>query len=113
MFKQSSVIFQIKKMSQENPDLEVVESFDKYMYRFDDPSINELGYVKISENYIEIFFPEISDSESNKGWKNNHNATLYVNNNKVFDYNWLPMSSINDLAKCKDMLYKCYQEFFP
>lgn len=85
-------------------------SSEKYAYRFDNPNI-ELGYVTISENNVILTFPEKVEDEIYIHNTINQNVMLHLDNQILFDYNWLPICTINDHLKCKDMLYKCYQEF--
>jgi len=86
---------------------------DKYIYHFDFPELLESGFVEISSQKINVHFPDkkISSKYQNT-YTNNQNVLLYINNELKFSYDWLPIYTQYDLLRIKDMLTKCYYEFF-
>jgi len=85
---------------------------NKFIYHFDYPGILETGYIEIKPDKIILQFPEISKdfsishSDSVKQY-----VCLYFNNQLRFSYQWLPIYTLSDLYKVKNMLHKCLTEF--
>jgi hypothetical protein len=82
---------------------------NKYVYTFDCPDVNEPGYVEIKDTSIVLYFP--AKSSSTKTELFNQNIGLYINNQLKFTNQWLPIYSLNDFYKVKDMMTKLYYEF--
>jgi hypothetical protein len=99
----------------ETPPSEVMSEpqksvIEKYYYQFDNSDLNEFGYVQIDKKKIVVFYPAKLDNEYYLNEKTGHNVYFYVDKKLIFDYSWLPICTNADLIKCKDMLYKCYNE---
>ena len=87
------------------------EASAKYFYHFDSPTLMESGYVKISERIITLFIPNKKNSPNDNIIMQTQNVSLFINNQQAFSYQWLPITSLNDLYKIKDMLNRCYNVF--
>lgn len=83
---------------------------EKFIYHFDYPELKESGHITIQPKLITIFFPEINHTQSFSNYYG-HNVTLYINKHLKFTYQWLPIYTLQDFYKIKEILYKCYNEF--
>jgi len=84
---------------------------DKYLYHFDFPELTESGYIEIFPQKIIVHFPDKNVSSKIQN-TSNQNSLLYINKKLKFSYDWLPIYTQADLFRIKDMLTKCYYEFY-
>jgi len=87
-----------------------VNFLEKYTYYFDYPAIEHSGYIEISTNNIIVWFPEKTSTETYIQ-SFSQNVLLFVDKHLKFSYSWLPIYTVNDFLKCKELLSKCYLEF--
>lgn len=80
----------------------------KYLYYFDYPGIKETGYVEINSNQITIFFPEKEFPDLFTDC--NQNIMVFINEELKLAYNLLPIFTMNDYLKIKNMFTICYIE---
>lgn len=86
---------------------------EKYNYNFDFPS-NQLqtGYVEISNSKIIIMFPELRESPLHfQKFAHTQSVQLIINRQVMFSYDWLPIYSVKDFWRVKDMLNKAFFEY--
>jgi hypothetical protein len=88
-------------------------SSEKFIYHFDYPNLIESGYVNILENKIIILFPEkkFDNVQQKECYLSYQDVLLFINKQLKFSYSWLPIYTINDFYRIKDMLCKCLIEF--
>lgn len=90
---------------------------EKYLYHFDDPLLQDSGYVLVinrnkSDCRIVIHFPtKNSTTDYVSENKLNKNIQLWINSQLQFSYNFLPILTWNDFSRCQDILYKGYLEW--
>ena len=101
-----------------SPTLEIPETndseerwFEKYIYSFDYPEVNESGYVELQPNSIVIHIPEKSLANLTNAHECSKTFRLYVNKHHVFDSTWLPIYTMYDCYKLQEMFYKCFNEY--
>jgi len=88
---------------------ENLESFEKFMYHFDDPLLKETGYVQVFKKKIIVLFPERVRTTNYS--LEIPNIQFFINKQLVLHYNWLPVFTSTDLVKCKDMFARLYFEY--
>jgi hypothetical protein len=101
---------QISYQEQEKNDKEEIRT-EKYIYHFDYPLLNESGYIDIYPNKIVILFPAKSNKSTSNGINISQNVSVYLNQQLRFSYHWLPIYTLYDLYKIKDMLIKTSYEY--
>lgn len=84
-------------------------SSEKFAYYFDYPNLGESGYVEILSNKIVLLFPEKKDVAP-EAYKYNQSISLHLNKHIKFSYQWLPIYTISDFFKVKEMISKVYYE---
>ncbi len=98
------IIFRKSKMDD-------IEAFEKLFYAFDFPSLTENGWIDISDNSIVLTFPEKPTVYVKDAYDIIQNSQLFVNNQLVFAIDWLPIYTLLDFLRVKDMLEKCLQSY--
>ena len=88
-----------------------IEAFEKLFYAFDFPSLTENGWIDISDNSIVLTFPEKPTVYVKDAYDIIQNSQLFVNNQLVFAIDWLPIYTLLDFLRVKDMLEKCLQSY--
>lgn len=89
-----------------------INTLERYYYHFDYPELSEWGLIAISAEQIILQFPEKKSDVIPNSFKNYKHFNLIINNQVRFDLQWLPIYTVNDFHKTKDMIYKCYSEFY-
>jgi hypothetical protein len=86
---------------------------EKYSYNFDFPnSASQIGYVEITNNKIRLMFPELLDSPRHfHKYAHTQSIQLIINRHVMFSYDWLPIYSVKDFYRVKDMLSKAFHEY--
>jgi hypothetical protein len=84
---------------------------EKLCYNFDFPALTETGYLEINEKKIVLFFPEKSNISVKDSIKLNQKFQFYIDNVLVFCSEWLPIHSLNDYWRFKDMIEKCLHSY--
>ena len=84
---------------------------EKYMYYFDYPGLCESGYVETSPNNITIKFPEKKNVTLKDEFCCNQDVMMFINNQQLFAYQWLPIYTVQDFYKVKDIFNRCYFEY--
>jgi len=98
--------------SEQNSDINnYYNASEKYIYTFDFPQINDVGYVTVYPNKIIVHFPDKANIPSDNGITPRTDVVMFINNQQKFSYQWLPIYSLTDFYKIQDMLIKCYTEF--
>lgn len=89
------------------------DSSEKYIYKYDDPLLNEDGFVQVFANKIILHFPEKNSSSNYLNVRNEfrESVNFFIDQQWIFSYSFLPILSQNDYNKTKDMIYKCYTEY--
>ena len=90
---------------------EDVELSEKYTYHFDFPCLQESGYVEIQKNKLVILFPEKNTSHEKEAYIYHQNILFFINNQVKFSFQWLPIYSIQDLYRIRDMFFQSATEF--
>ena len=87
--------------------------YEKYSFYFDYPMLTEHGSVQVFNNFVILTIPQKLNSQDKylELLGKNQNIQFVFNNQVLFDFNWLPIYTIDDFYKCKHMFYKCYQEY--
>ena len=88
-----------------------IEASEKLFYNFDYPLLAEDGWIEISDTSIVLTFPEKPNVHVNDAYDINQNSQLFVNNQMVFALDWLPIYTVLDYFRVKDMLEKCLQSY--
>jgi hypothetical protein len=89
---------------------EKIENVIRYIYHFDYPSISGSGFVEIFPDEIRLIFPAKPNKSINNVIPLSQNVSVYIHHQLRFSYHWLPIYSLNDLYKIKDMFMKaCYE----
>jgi hypothetical protein len=88
-----------------------VEASEKLLYTFDFPSLEENGWLEISETSIVLTFPERPNVYVKEAVDISQNSQLFLNNQIVFALNWIPMYTITDFYRVKDLLEKCLHSY--
>lgn len=86
-------------------------SSQKYCYHFDFPLLKESGYVEIFPNKITILFPDKHNENNKDSYVCSKDINLFINKQIKFSYQWLPIHTLHDFLRIKDMLNKGYFEF--
>jgi hypothetical protein len=73
------------------------ESSQQYIYRFDDPLVQECAYVQVMNKKIIVQFPIKPDHTTT--FKSMHHVQLFLNNPLIFHSGWFPVSTLQDHAK--------------
>jgi hypothetical protein len=97
----------IIEMNEDNENLERYSQ--KYVYKFDDPLVQDYGYVQVCNNHITVQFPVKPDHT--QAVTNMHHVQLYVNNEMLFYSDWLPILTQQDEAKSKTIFYQLWYEY--
>jgi hypothetical protein len=86
---------------------------EKYSYNFDFPGNSiQTGYVEIDNNKIVLMFPELQESQMHfQKFAHTQSVQLIINRQVMFSYEWLPIYSIKDFYRVKDMLTKAFHEY--
>ena len=84
---------------------------EKFMYYFDYPGLCESGYVETSPNKITIKFPEKKNVTLKDEFCCNQDVMMFINNQQLFAYQWLPIYTLQDFYKVKDIFNRCYFEY--
>ena len=84
---------------------------EKFTYNFDFPDQPQPGYVEIDNNKIVVMFPEQDRSTHVQKYPHLQTIQFYLNRQLVFSYDWLPIYSVNDFYRVKDMVAKSFEEF--
>lgn len=85
------------------------EYSQKYVYRFDDPSVQDCAFVHVMNNKIIVQFPIKPDYT--QYYQPMHNVQLYVNRQLIFHSNWLPVQTLQDQFKFKNMFHQIWHEY--
>ena len=80
-----------------------VEASEKLLYTFDFPSLEENGWLEISETSIVLTFPERPNVYVKEAVDISQNSQLFLNNQIVFALNWIPMYTITDFYRVKEV----------
>jgi len=105
----------LAKEEEEEEEKQKKEKFEEnnysreYYYKFDDPLIKEYGFVKITNTILTLRFPMTPNQTSI--FTPMRHIQLYLNNRLIFNSNWLPILSTQDLLKVKTMFYQIWQEY--
>jgi hypothetical protein len=91
-------------------DEEYFFTTEKFTYNFDFPNQIQPGYVDIENNKVVLIFPEPSSTYVPK-YPHTQSVQLFLNRQLVFSYSWLPIYSLNDFYRVKDMIAKGFQEY--
>jgi len=81
----------------------------KYVYKFDDPLLQDYGYVQVINDKLIVQFPVKPDHTHS--FKPMHHVQFYFNNEIRFSSDWLPILTLQDLTKFKTMLYQTWYEY--
>ena len=84
---------------------------ERFMYYFDYPGLCESGYVETSPNKITIKFPEKKNVTLKDEFCCNQDVMMFINNQQLFAYQWLPIYTLQDFYKVKDIFNRCYFEY--
>ena len=84
---------------------------ERFMYYFDYPGLCESGYVETSPNKITIKFPEKKNVTLKNEFCCNQDVMMFINNQQLFAYQWLPIYTLQDFYKVKDIFNRCYFEY--
>ena len=84
---------------------------ERFMYYFDYPGLCESGYVETSPNKITIKFPEKKNVTLKNEFCCNQDVMMFINNQQLFAYQWLPLYTLQDFYKVKDIFNRCYFEY--
>jgi hypothetical protein len=85
---------------------------EKFVYKFDYPCVEENGALEITKERTSLLFPEKANTLTpTECYGPIPNIRLFLNANLIFDSDWLPIYSVNDYMKVKDMFLKLYQEY--
>ena len=84
---------------------------ERFMYYFDYPGLCESGYVETSPNKITIKFPEKKNVTLKNEFCCNQDVMMFINNQQLFAYQWLPIYTLQDFYKMKDIFNRCYFEY--
>jgi hypothetical protein len=83
---------------------------EKFTYNFEFPNQTQPGYVHVENDKIVLLFPEPSSTYVPK-YPHTQTVQFFLNRQVVFDYQWLPIYSLNDFYRVKDMIAKSFQEY--
>lgn len=84
---------------------------ESYIYQFDQP-MSETGLLELTSNKIMLKFPEKNTHSECDTVTSNYHVVFFCNNILLFSYQWLPIVSLNDFYKIKDMLKTCMNEYY-
>ncbi len=85
------------------------EYSQKYIYKFDDPLVQENAYVQVINNRIIVQFPLKHDHT--QSFSPMHYVQLYLNKQIVFYSDWLPILTLHDQTKFKTMFQQLWHEY--
>ena len=98
---------QCDEISEKNENSQ--EYSHKFIYKFDDPLIQESGFVQVTNKNIIVQFPVKPDHTHT--WKSMHHIQLYLNNQLIFHTHWLPILTQQDQMKFKAMFQQVWHEY--
>jgi len=98
-----------EKEVQEEEDKNLEEYSQRYIYRFDDPLVQDSGCVHVTDNRIIVQFPVKPDHT--QSFKPMHQVQLYLNKHIIFYSEWLPILTLQDYAKFKTMFQQIWHEY--
>lgn len=84
---------------------------EKFTYSFDFPNQSQVGYVESQNNRILIIFPEQWNFNHVQTFPYTQKVQLILNNKRCLSYDWLPIYSVNDFFRVKDMFSKSFLEY--
>lgn len=86
---------------------------EKYFYNFDFPhNPPQTGYVEVNNDKIVVMFPDLRESPAYfQKFAHTQAVQLIVNRQVLFSYDWLPIYSVKDFYRVKDMLTKAFHEY--
>ncbi|MEI7486018.1 MAG: hypothetical protein WCJ72_01195 [Chryseobacterium sp.] len=90
------------------------ENCRQLIYYFDNDQLkSSAGYLQFFDQKLVLVFPEHSLDYSNVQIEKKlvSNINIFINKQLLFNYEWLPINTFNNLAKCQDMLYKMFHEY--
>jgi hypothetical protein len=105
---------EIPVISSSHPDYGKSNYFyitEKFTYNFDFPDQHQPGYMEIDNNKIVVMFPEQFHSTHVPKYPHIQSIQFYLNRQLVFSYDWLPIYSLNDFYRVKDMLAISFEKF--
>lgn len=93
-------------------DKDDVVNTEKYNYYFDWPQL--LGYIHVYKQQITLQLPEISADFDPKTHflKGVQDINITINNQHIFSTSWLPIHTLSDVYKFKDMFGKAYRHYY-
>ena len=84
---------------------------EKLLYNFDFPALKDTGYVEMNEKKIVLFFPEKSNNYVKDCITLHKKFQFHINDNLVFCSEWMPLYSLHDYWRYKDMVDKCLHSY--
>ncbi len=81
----------------------------KYIYKFDDPLVQDCSYVEVINNKIIVQFP--SKPDHTRTFKPMHHIQFYLNNEIRFYSDWLPILTLQDQTNFKSTFYQIWYEY--
>jgi len=99
------------QQQQQPPPISTVFITEKFTYNFDFPNQPHYGYFEASNENIVLSFPEPYTYTHIPKFPYTQSVQLLINNKRFFNYSWLPIYTVNDFYKVKDMLAKLFETF--
>ncbi len=100
----------VLKILAEKMATEKQEATETLLYNFEYPMITECGAVKITDHHVFLQFPEKPTVHVEHAVKLRRNITLYVENGQCFSLDWLPIQTVTDFFRVKEMIEKLAEE---
>jgi len=101
----------VLKILAEKMATEKQEATETLLYNFEYPMITECGAVKITDHHVFLQFPEKPTVHVEHAVKLRRNITLYVENGQCFSLDWIPIQTVTDFFRVKEMIEKCLQSY--
>jgi hypothetical protein len=99
----------VEEEEEEEEEGKLEESSQQYIYRFDDPLVQECAYVQVLNKKIIVQFPIKPDHTTT--FKSMHHVQLFLNSQLIFHSGWLPVSTLQDHAKFKTIFHQLWHEY--
>jgi len=94
----------------ENENTNICEEYSQeYIYKFDDPSVQDCAYLQITNNKIIVQLPVKPDHT--KSFAPLHHVQFYFNKQLIFHSNWLPILTTQDQIKFKTIFQILWHEY--
>lgn len=92
---------------------EVHPHFREYCYTFDGSDLTSDGRLNVAQTTIAAHFPAKNSIRQDNTLDKNYipNFFLSVDNTVLFNYEWLPIVSYNDIWRCRDMFNRLFYEY--